>query len=168
MSQKFCNILVTKRYNVAAPYAFVEVVKVMNHTGLWDFKLTWYFQYYLPECLCDLQHNFWINSFRPTWTCLIVEVLTTWTIFLEPSGYCTVINCTFIFHSTNIFGCFHGIVAWTMLHIHLCGFQITHVVKQCTCQCISYHDTTNHTLNCFGHVIYMLQTGMYYQNIVKL
>ena len=42
-----------------------------------------------------------------------------------------------------------------MLYLHMNGFQITHGVKQCTmCQHTNYHDTTNHGLNCFNHVIY--------------
>ena len=55
-----------------------------------------------------------------------------------------------------------------MLHVRLCNFQITHGVKQCaTCQHTTYHDTINYSLNCFSHLIYVLQTSTY-QNIAKL
>ncbi len=46
------------------------------------------------------------SSFRLTWPCLIVEVLATQMKFLEPSGYCTMINCASTFRTTNTFGCF--------------------------------------------------------------
>ena len=39
------------------------------------------------------------------------NVLATHTLFLEPSGYCVVIKCTFNFRTTNVFGCFCSIMA---------------------------------------------------------
>ena len=51
-----------------------------------------------------------IHGFRPTWPCLIIKVLATWVKFLEQSGYCTVINFAFTFHSTNDFSCFYGVM----------------------------------------------------------
>ena len=42
MSHKFCNILVKWSTNLAALDVLAEVMKVMNHTGLWDVKLGWY------------------------------------------------------------------------------------------------------------------------------
>ena len=76
------------------------VMKVTKHTELWDAKLAWYspsaaHQIY-PR---DLEHSQRIHIF-----------LATQVKFLEPSGYCTVINCTFTFCTTNIFGCFCGII----------------------------------------------------------
>ena len=41
MSQKFCNSLY-RSHNLAAPDAFAEVGKMMNHTELWYAKLAWY------------------------------------------------------------------------------------------------------------------------------
>ena len=38
--------------------------------------------------------------------------------FLQPSGYCTVINCTFIIHTINIFGRFDGVMAHLELIKH--------------------------------------------------
>ena len=45
------------------------------------------------------------------WYSLIVKVVVTCVKFLEPSGYCTVINYAFTFCATNIFGYFHCIMA---------------------------------------------------------
>ena len=62
----------------------------------------------------------------------------------------TVINYNFTFYTTNHFGCFHRVMAPIKL------------VKQCiTCQRTYYHNTTNHALNCFSHVIYAPQTNIY-------
>ena len=47
-----------------------------------------------------------INSFKPHWTCLIVEILATQAKLLEQSDYYTVIKCTLTFRTTNILGCF--------------------------------------------------------------
>ena len=106
--------------------------------------------------------------------CQIIKIVETQVWFLKPSGYCTVINCPFIFYTTNVFQCFSSVMVQfvfvkykflnlTILHSQY-GFQITCGVKQCTCQCTNYHNTTNHY---FGHVIYIPQTSTY-QNIAKL
>ena len=42
---------------------------------------------------------------------LSVKVLATQAKFLQPSDYCTVINCAFILFTTNVFDYFHGIMA---------------------------------------------------------
>ena len=68
----------------------------------------------------------------------IFEVLATQAKFLEPSGY-----CIFTFHKINAFHCFLVFVVQfkliklkylnlILLHFHLCSFQITHRMKQCT------------------------------------
>ena len=52
-------------------------------------------------------------------------------------------DCTFTFRPTNVFGCFPNC---TTRYVRLCGFQITHRMKQCTTwQLTNYHDTTNHS-----------------------
>ena len=64
----------------------------------------------------------------------------------------------------QIFGCFRDVMA----PVHELD-NVTRGVKQNkTLQRTYYHDTNNHNLNCFGHVIYALWTSMYYQNIAKL
>ena len=53
------------RHNSAV---FAEVIKVTNHTRLWDAEFAWYFPmttYWI--CLNGLKHDFWIYVFRPTW-----------------------------------------------------------------------------------------------------
>ena len=102
--QYFNNV----RHNSAAPDTFAVVVKVTNHTGLWDAELV----SYSPSapsliCLYKLEHDVGIHGFRPTLPCLIVESLATGEKFLEPFGYCTVT----IFHTINVFGCFGGVMA---------------------------------------------------------
>ena len=52
-----------------------------------------------------------IHVFRPTWSCLIVQILAIRTKFLELSGYCTVINSLFTFLLTNPLCCFHSVTA---------------------------------------------------------
>ena len=61
------------------------------------------------------------------------------------------------FNNFFFFCCFHGVMAQfeiikhkfpyqTTLHVHLCGFQITHGgKKRTTCQRTYYHGTTNHS-----------------------
>ena len=128
-------------------------------------------------CLYGLEHNFWIHSFRPTWHCLIIKVLATWVKFLQPSGYCSVINCAFTFHTRNVLGYFAVIMAqfeliehkfpnYTSLHIYLCSFQIT---QWNNTQCVWAPTTLGiyHSLNCFGCMLYVLQTSIY-QSTAKL
>ena len=101
-SQKFCNILVTKDNSVVMD-AFAEIVKVTNHTVLWDTKLTWY----SPNanhwiCFYGYKHNFGTHSFRPTWPCLIIKVLATQAKFLQLSGYNNQQHKKFLQHYNSI------------------------------------------------------------------
>ena len=87
-----------------------------------------------------------MHSFKPTWLCLIVKVHSTRVESFQPSLYCTVVNCAFSFCTAVVFGRFDGVIAQfevvrqkfpnlSTLNIHLCSFQITHGVNQCTkCQ----------------------------------
>ena len=117
-----------------------------------------------------------IHSFKPTQTCLIIKVLATQPQFLELFGYCTVINCTFIFHKTNVFSCFHGVMALLELNNFTCSsVWLSNYTAWSNAQHVSTPVTTIqltttstfHGLNCFSHIIYVLQTSTY-QNIVKL
>ena len=58
------------------PMLFTQVVKVTNHTILWDNRLAWYSlsATHLIFFHC-LEHGFGIHDLGPTWSCLIVEVL---------------------------------------------------------------------------------------------
>ena len=73
------------------------------------------------------------SRFRPTWTCLILEVLASRKKLLQSSGYCTVISYAFIFRATNAFVCSRGCPVWTRkayvsnkitLHIHIFAFKL--------------------------------------------
>ena len=92
------------RHNSAALDNFVEIIKLMNHTGLYDVEFAWYSPGTSRRiCLYGSVNSLEIHSFWPTLLCRIVEVLATRLKFLQPSSYCSVINCTLIFHATNFF-----------------------------------------------------------------
>ena len=107
-------------YNLAAQDDFAKVMKGTKYNGLWNIDLAWYSPSDAQRIyLSGLDHGFRNNAFRSTWPCLIVEVLVTWPKFLEPSGYCTVINCVFTLDPTYVFGCFRNIrVAQFELEMH--------------------------------------------------
>ena len=90
-----------------------------------------------------LKHGHGIHGFRSILTLPDRQDFCKRLKLLEPSGYCTVLNCTFTFHTENVFGFFRDILVQvilirckflneTMLQAHMCGFQITHRRKQCT------------------------------------
>ena len=107
-------------------------------------------------------------------SCLTFDwsILGIWTKFLESSAYCIVINCTFNFSKTNIFGCFYCITTqFEFIKHKLCSFQITHWLTQCTKYwCTNYQNTAKHTkylpwlellqlLNIFTANLYVLKYG---------
>ena len=56
--------------------AFGKVMKVMNHTRLWNALLIWYSLSATHKiCLYGLEYSLVIHSFRPTWPSLIIKVL---------------------------------------------------------------------------------------------
>ena len=122
---------------------FAEVMKVTNHTGFWDDELTWFSPSATRRIyLNGFEHGLGIHSFRLTWPGLIIKVLTTRSKFLQPSGYCTVINSSVTFNIINVFVCFWDVITqfafvkhkfpnYIMLHVYLRCFQITHWMKQC-------------------------------------
>ena len=75
--------------------------------------------------------------------------------FLQPFSYWTGINNTFTFCTTNVFGCFGGVIPQfklvkhkfpnlAPLHVDLSAFQITYGLKKRTyCQRTNYHITVN-------------------------
>ena len=67
-------------------------------------------------CWICLAPNFKIDSFRPTWFCLIVKVLATQAKFLKHPGYSFMINCTFSLHRTNVFCSFCAVITrWKLV-----------------------------------------------------
>ena len=97
------------RYNLAT--AFAVVVKLTNLSELWIVKLTWFSPIASHQiCLSVLNSCLWIHALSSTWPCLIIKFLATRVKFLQPSAHCTVINCIFIFHTADVFGCFTSIM----------------------------------------------------------
>ena len=98
---------------------FSKDVKVINHTGLRDAVLTWYTPSSSGQiCLYGLKHCLRFRNFSPISPNRIVEVLASREKFLEASGYRTVINGAFPFHTTNSFGYFRGIMTQIELVRH--------------------------------------------------
>ena len=157
------------RHNSTVLYAFVELMKVTNHTGLGDAKLAWYSpNSTLKICLYGLEDGLRIHSFKPTWHCLIVKVLTTWAEFLETFGYCIVI---YTFCKTNGFGFFCNImVEFQFTYSSVWVSNHTESVAMHNGQTTTILLTTvgtSYSLNCFSHTMHMPQTDIY-QNIAKL
>ena len=112
MRQKFCH-------NLETLDILGEIMKVTNHSKLWNIELTWYSlsaTHWI--CLYGLEQGFRINSFRSTWPCLIIEILLVPAKFLKPFGFCTVINCIFPFCKTNVFSCFCSVMTQFKLMMH--------------------------------------------------
>ena len=81
---------------------------------------------------------------------LIVDFLTTLRKFLEPPGYCTVINWAFIFFQM-FFGCFCGVMAQFELvsmnsWIRSCRMSFKSHTEWSRAQCISTPTTTTSIL----------------------
>ena len=70
-----------------------------------------------------------LQAFRLTWPCLIVEVLETWVRFLEQSVYCVAINCTFTFHTSNVFGYFYSVQICKAWILELDNMQLLNHMK---------------------------------------
>ena len=49
------------------------------------------------------EQSLWNHALKPTWSFLTVKDHATWAIFLEPTRYWTVKNCTFTFQTINVF-----------------------------------------------------------------
>ena len=104
---------------------------------------------------------------------------TTQAKFLDLFGYCSVINCTFDFHTTNVFGHFHlntsSISSQISLHCtFICAAFKSNMwsnaqhVRALTTTILPTAAGNFHKLICFSHVTYAQETSTYYQNIAKL
>ena len=91
---------------------FAKVMKLTNHTGLWDTGYTRFFPS-ASHCICCnvFEHVLEIHDFRLYWPCLIIDVLESWAKFLEPSGYGIVINCRFTLCLANVSGWYCCVMA---------------------------------------------------------
>ena len=110
------------------------LVKLSTIWQIWMLLLRLWRRLTTPSCkILSLPDTLWVlltefasmawsiaskSGFRPTWPYLIIEVLANQAKFLQPFGYCTVINCTFNFFTTNVLGCFCSIIAHSPVHIY--------------------------------------------------
>ena len=144
------------------------LVKITNHTELWDPGIAWYSQCYLLAWSMALESAV-LGLLDLS---LIVKVFATWVKFLEPSGYCTVINCTFTFCTINVLkhlvtvlwstACspFAQQISWTIwllycdqLHVHLLHNKCVETSDYCTViNCIF----TFCTINILNHLVTVL------------
>ena len=121
-----------------------------NHSGLRDTELAGYSPIATHRIfLYGSGHGLGIYSFTPISLSVVIEVLATRAKFLEQYGFSIVINGVFTFHGTNVFGCFHGVMAQFKLIKHKlisAIFKIIPEVKQhSTCQRTDYHETTDYS-----------------------
>ena len=140
------------RYNSAAADTFAKVVR--GDEPNWTVRCWASLSATYWICFTNFEHDLGIYAFKPTWPFLIVVFLETWTKFLKPSSFGTVITNAFTFHTTMFVVASEALWlssnlqsrnSW-MLHVHLSGFQITHEVQQCIkCQHTNYHNNTNHS-----------------------
>ena len=105
-----------------------------------------------------LKHCLGIHVFRPTWLCLIVEVLATWEKFLKPLSYCTVINCNFTFNQHNFF--IASVVSWYSLNCLNISFWIR-------IRCVFFVRLSNHTINEAEHSVSAHQLPQYYPSLKR-
>ena len=85
------------KYNSVALNTLAKVVMGTNHNRQWNTDLTWY----LPKatCLLGFEHILRIHGSAAQEK------------FLQPSGFCIVINYAFSFHTKNASGCDCGFIA---------------------------------------------------------
>ena len=93
------------KHNLAAPGVFAKIVKFASYSPSATFWI----------CLSSLEPSLRIQNSRPTWPCLIIEVLPDQAKFLQLSGYYTVMNSTLTFHTTHF---------WLLLPHHGCTVLI--------------------------------------------
>ena len=133
------------RHNSAALDTMPKLWKRTNPTGQWETKLAWYslgVTYLI--CFYALEQIFRIHDIRSTWPCQIFNVLASGAKFLPPSGYITVINCTFSFYTINDFGSFCRI----MVQFELLKHKFSHKTSLiCCCFQIQTRSKTMHNMS---------------------
>ena len=170
------------KHNPVAADVFAEVIKVTADSGLWNAVLAWY----SPSdshwiCPDGFEHGLGIHGFRTTCHSLIVKVLATRAKFLEPSVYCTLINCSFNFSHMKCFGLRprrYGPV-WTcktlvasLDFIARSYVQLLNYIQSETMHNVSarllqlYYLPLRGVKHSFSHVIYAPQTNTF-RNIAK-
>ena len=167
--QYFGNI----RYNSVVLDAFAEVIKMINHTGLWDAELAWY----PPSATCRISSMVW--SILIEYTVIRLLELPWSSRFCHLSwlsGCSTVINFTFTFRAANIFRYFLSVVTWFELisitlqiglsYTFICAAFKSHSERSnaersnaerasaLTYTILPTTAGTYHGFNCIDHVIY--------------
>ena len=71
------------------------------------------------QVFTSLEYEIGIHDFRPTRIFLIIKILTTQKKFLKPPDYSTVNNFAFTLCTTNVFGCFGGVMVQFELVMHI-------------------------------------------------
>ena len=106
VNQMFCNILLS--WGII--WQLLPSLWKWQTTLDWDDKLIWY-----SQSATFMARSIPLESmvFRPTWP---VKVFATWS-----SAYCFVINWTFTFCTTNIFGCLYDVMAQFKLIKVICS-----------------------------------------------
>ena len=117
---KFLLLFGNMRHTSIISVAFAPgVVTVMNHPGLWDAELAWYsLSATLWICHNDFEYGLSIYTFKLTWLCQIVEVLTTRVKFLEPPVLLNFDQLRLQICTRNIFGRFRGVISQFELAKH--------------------------------------------------
>ena len=132
--------------NLAAPNAFVKVVKVINHSGLWNGWAHLILSEYdsmasstALECLfLDLYDLFWLlRLLQPEQNFLNHLVTLQWLTASSPfAQQMFLVASLVLWPSLNLL----SISSQTrLLYTHLYIFKITHTVKKCTSQHTNYH-----------------------------
>ena len=149
----------------------MEVMKVTNLTKLWDTELA----RYILSATCwiwlyGLEYSLRIHGFRayltfPECQSSCYPCIFFWTIWLYYGDQL----CLPLLHN-KYFCWFPQCYGPKLDYITPSLVQLSNYTWSETMHNVSVtkdHDTTNHSLNCFDHMIYMPQTSSY-QNITKL
>ena len=151
--------------------SLAEIMKVMNHTGLWDADLAWHFEYYHWIYLCGLEFSLGIHSFRLAWLLRFLPpeqnflnhlVTVLWSIAPSPFVQQMFLFAFSVLRLSRL--CCMFICAAFKLPMDWSNIQH---VSASTTTILPTTVGTLHNLNFSSHMIYVLQTSIY-QNITKL
>ena len=132
VSQKFCNI-------TAFLNAFAEVIKVINHSGLWNVKLSWYSSSATHQILplgigsrsLNLQFLAYLTLPDRWGSYNYLVIVHRSTAFSPFSQQMILIVYVALWFRSNICTIRSSLI-WLRYAFIWCSFQITHGVKQCT------------------------------------
>ena len=150
-------------------------MRVTNHIGMWGSELAWYsasaiHQIYPMASTTAFLESTVLSLLDLAWSPRLLQPKQNFPNHLVTVKWSTLTALWLSFNSQTLVYCdqlhlnlsykflvasvaqfelvMHKFPNKTTLHIHLCGFPITHNMKQCTtCQHTDYHDTTNNREN---------------------